>query len=175
MERTLSQRNVKVSQKPISVTSINLSAQLRQVSKRRFNRTTNNSFAADKFSNMPCALPQHSNQRQTPKAGMQPGDAERGLASPQSSAAITESLGSTAKKQLGLDYANNPAPGRLETQTSHTTNRFGANPQEDRIYTSNQQQISRPFDKAIVTQEDESVLAMGQSDPSKSSEFTTGR
>ena len=46
--RTSSHQNVKVSQKPISVTSINLKSKMRQASKKRLERSVNSSIALEK-------------------------------------------------------------------------------------------------------------------------------
>ena len=46
--RTSSHRNVKVSQKPISVTSINLKSRMRQASQKRLDKSANSSIALEK-------------------------------------------------------------------------------------------------------------------------------
>ena len=118
MERTSSHRNVKVSQKPISVTSINLNAQMRKVSQKRFNRSANNSFAADQQSNLPYSQSQHLNQqKRCLKAQMQLDETERVLMSSKGSAAgVSESLASTVNRKVGTDFIVHQATtGPLET------------------------------------------------------------
>ena len=65
-------------------------------------------------------------------------ETERALISSIGSAAgASETIASTANKKISNDLVSNQATaGPLDTTTSYTTNRFGANPQEDRVYSN---------------------------------------